>query len=220
MNEKPFYIKQALSFGYSSFKVHFKNLSLLTLIYLASEIVILFLQYVVMPNESELFYNGLGFIFSVFNMGLALGMARIMLNIHDGVEYKINYIFQEFHYLPRYFVASVLLAILILIGLIFLILPGIYIAITCQFFYFFIIENDSKIIDSLKLSMQIARKYFWQLLLFELACLGLNILGLAALVIGIFITLWITALANVFVYRKLLELANDNIKEEQSIITL
>ena len=203
MSDSPFLIKDALKYGWIEFKSKYRLFLLATLYYLLPMLITVLIPNYLLPNESDKFYNGLDFIFTIFQMGLTLGITRILLNIYDKKKYNINQMFMEFTYLPKYFLSSLILFIIVIISCLALVLPAIFLIITTQFYYYFIIEENSGIIQCIIKSIKLAIPHFWKLLLFEIAFLGLNVLGLAALGIGFIVTIWISIIANVYVFRKL-----------------
>jgi uncharacterized membrane protein len=88
-------------------------------------------------------------------------------------------------------------------GLILLIVPGIYLGLKYQFFSYLIVDKELGVLDSLKESSQITQGVKWQLFGFSLALIGINILGALAFGIGLLVTIPLTVVAHVFVYRKL-----------------
>lgn len=90
------------------------------------------------------------------------------------------------------------------IGLILLIVPGIILAIIFVFYGFHIVDTGSTDpIGALRRSAEITRGHRWQLFLLGLVLLGINILGLLALIIGVLFTSGISLLAIAHVYRRL-----------------
>jgi len=84
-----------------------------------------------------------------------------------------------------------------------LIIPGIILSIRLSFFDYFIVDRNSKIIESLKKSWEITKGNTWNLFLLYLLLGLINFLGALALMIGLFWSIPTTMLAQAFVYRKL-----------------
>lgn len=72
-----------------------------------------------------------------------------------------------------------------------------------MFFAGLVVDKGLDPIEALKRSFQITAGKFWDLLLFVLIMLGINILGILCLGVGLLITLPLTSLALIYIYRKL-----------------
>lgn len=64
-------------------------------------------------------------------------------------------------YLLPIFLGSLLLGIGIMIGLVLLVVPGIFIAVSCSFYAFCIINDDLSIMDGLKRSYALVKNNWW-----------------------------------------------------------
>jgi uncharacterized membrane protein len=84
-----------------------------------------------------------------------------------------------------------------------LIIPGIILSMGLAFVPYLVVDRGLGPIEAIKESWRITKGHKWQLLLLFLALLGLNLLGLVALLIGIFVTVPITMLAFAHAYRTL-----------------
>ena len=60
------------------------------------------------------------------------------------------------------------------------------------------------VVSALKRSSAITRGVKWDLFIFGIMFFGLNILGVLCLLVGLFVSIPVSALAVAFVYRKLL----------------
>lgn len=101
-------------------------------------------------------------------------------------------------------VGSIIYGVIVSLGLILLIIPGIVWAIKFQFFDYLIIDKGLGPIDALEKSSEITRGVKLDLLTFGILIWIINLLGLLCLVVGLFVTIPITVVAKAFVYRKLL----------------
>jgi len=147
-----------------------------------------------------LIINLIGFVLSVI---VRLGLIKISLNFCDNLKSKISDLFSQYRLFFRYLFASILYGLICLLGVIFFIIPGIYFGIRFGFFDYFIVDKNSKIIESLKRSWQISEGNVWNLFLFYLLLFGINLLGVICLLIGLFATISTTMIAKAFVFRKL-----------------
>ena len=151
---------------------------------------------------------GLSFLIDLIGLVLSLiivlGLIKISLNFCDNLKSEIFDLFSQYRLVFRYLFAFILYVLICSLGLIFFIIPGIYFGIRFIFFDYFIVDKESKIIESLRKSWQITKGSVWNLFLFYLLLVGINLLGAICLFIGLFATIPTTMIARAFVYRKLL----------------
>src|SRR3990167_7751866 len=98
---------------------------------------------------------------------------------------------------------SVLSFILVVLGIIALIIPGIILALGFIFSQYLVIDKGRGAIESLKESWRITKGHRWELFLFLLVLAVLNILGVLALLVGLLVSVPVTMLAVVHAYRTL-----------------
>lgn len=103
----------------------------------------------------------------------------------------------------KFVLASALTGLTIILGVILFIVPGIIAGILLTFFPFLVIEKNLGPIAAFKQSIALTKGNRWPLFWFSLAALGINILGFLALFVGLFVTIPVTYLAIVHIYRKL-----------------
>ncbi len=139
------------------------------------------------------------FIAMLFNLGYTKNLFQAL----DGEEPQFSAYGQQSRKIFTYFIANIIYTILISIGLLFLLLPGIYLAIRLQFFIMFIVEEDAGIIESLKRSWEITKGQGLPLFMLFLAMLAILLIGLIIFFIGIFLALPLIMMMQCYVYRKL-----------------
>lgn len=103
----------------------------------------------------------------------------------------------------RFLGAELLAGIIIFIGFLLLVVPGIIAAIGLGFAPYSVIDRGKGPVEALKDSWNITKGHKGQLFLFGLALLGLNLLGVIALVVGVLVTIPMTWLAVTHAYRAL-----------------
>ena len=99
--------------------------------------------------------------------------------------------------------ASILYGLIVFLGCLVFLIPGIYFAVKYSFFGFLIADKKMGAFDALKVSGQLTDGAKWLLVGFGFASLGVIILGTLALGIGLFVALPVISIALVFVYRSL-----------------
>ncbi|HNS47911.1 MAG TPA: DUF975 family protein [bacterium] len=207
MDEKKFDWREALGWGWRTTKENLGFFVRLLLIFVLVELVFGLLTG---PSGSGPSRAGLAVFLLVLLQVVArvvmeLGMTRINLNFVDGQPSELRDLFGSGRFFWPYLGASLLYLLAIVIGLILLVIPGFYLAIRLQFFPYLIVERGMGPVEALRKSAAITRGSVWRLFLFSLLLIGVNILGLLALVVGLFVTVPTTMLAMARVYRNLLE---------------
>ncbi|MDO4754877.1 MAG: glycerophosphoryl diester phosphodiesterase membrane domain-containing protein [Parabacteroides sp.] len=149
----------------------------------------------------------------VFSSLFMLGYYKNMFQTLDGEEPQFSAYGQESRKVFTYIIANILYIIITVVGLIFFVIPGIYLAIRLQFYTPFIVEENAGIIESLQKSWAITKDQSLPLFLFLLTNIGLIIVGCMILFVGIFIAIPLIYMMHCYIFRKLNSLSN-NISQE------
>jgi len=206
MNNQAFSIKEAFSFGWKNTTGRFWFFVGIVLIIFGVSVLpgIVFGQLAKLLDLPLLSFVGTS-IGQIFSLIVGLGFLRVILNIYDGREVKTGQLFSEYRLFFKYLVGTILYGLIILIGLMLFIIPGIIWAIKFQFFAYVLVDKGSGPVSALKESASITRGVKWHLFIFDILVVFINMLGFAFFFVGLFtITIPLTAFATVFIYRKLL----------------
>lgn len=134
---------------------------------------------------------------------VGLGLATFSLRAHDNINgVQIADLWNPGPFW-RFLGAYILTVIAIALGFLALIIPGIILSMGLAFVSYLVVDRGLGPIESMKESWRITKGHKWQLLLLFLALLGINLLGILALLIGVFVTVPITMLAFAHAYRTL-----------------
>jgi uncharacterized membrane protein len=151
--------------------------------------------------------SGLAFVFNVLAVAvqlfLTIGLIRIALKFVDGQRAEFSELFSGGPLILNYLVASFLYGLMVGVGTIFFIIPGIILAIMFCLYQFAIVDRAMGPIESLKHSADLTKGVRWQLFLLGLTLLGVNILGALAFGIGLLVTVPTSMVALAYVYRLL-----------------
>jgi uncharacterized membrane protein len=172
-------------------------------------------------------------IFFFLSLLIGLGLIKIALEFVKGGKPKFLDIFSCLNLLGKYFVAELLIGLFIMLpifipmiafGITFVFSPSltltiarliigllgiagtvfsIYFGIKFMLAQYFIVDKNSGIIESLKLSSAATKGVKWQLILLTLILLGIMLLGFIALFIGLFIAVPVVIIASTAVYLQL-----------------
>ena len=103
-----------------------------------------------------------------------------------------------------YFAFLGLLKMLVIgIGLVFFILPGIYLAVRLMFAELLVIDRGLRPFEAMQASYDMTANHFWQLLLLSLVFGLLATLGFAFFLVGVFVAITVIQFATIKVYYQL-----------------
>ncbi len=139
----------------------------------------------------------------VLDIFLATGFTIIVLKIARGEDAYYKDLFPPLTVVVTYTFASLLASIIIAVGFVLLIAPGIYFLLRFCMVRFAAVDGVS-IMESLKRSTRMTQGVRWHLLGFLLVLIGLNILGAILFLVGLLISVPVTMLAFAHIYQKLL----------------
>ena len=203
MSEQNFSIEQAVRFGWDRMK---SNLGFF-IVYL----ILLFIVEGFFGFFSSLFSDRLPFLSLIFSIGSwivsiisAMFVVKIGLELYDKEKIK-SYEFLSFS-IPLFFkflLGYVLYTALVLIGLVLLIVPGIYLAIKYQFVQYLIVDKDMDVIEAFKESGKLTDGHKWNLLLFVIVLIVVFMIGLMIFLVGLFAAIPIIIVAVAHVYKQL-----------------
>ena len=130
-------------------------------------------------------------------------MTNFSLRAHDNIEtVQISDLWHPAPILP--FVGAYVLTVLaIAVGFLLLIVPGFIVSMGLAFVAYIVVDRGLGPIEAMKESWRVTKGHKWQLFLLFLALIGINLLGVAALVVGLLVSVPITMLAAAHAYRTL-----------------
>lgn len=116
---------------------------------------------------------------------------------------QFNDFFRGFNYFLPLFLASLAGSIVVTIGFILLLLPGIYLAVSYMFTTFLIIDYRMEFWQAMEISRKIISHNWFAFLLFALVLFLINLLGALAFGIGLLVTLPVTSCAVAVAYKEI-----------------
>lgn len=157
-----------------------------------------------LANFSEESILPISLINMVINAGFSLGVIKAFLKIVDGKEVKMK----EFYWFGArtmviVWVASLLYGLLVTLGLVLLLVPGIIWSLEYGQFTTIIVDKKMGPMAALKYSKKITKGSLIEIGILGLKLLGLNILGALILGVGLLATIPVSMFAGYVVYRKL-----------------
>ncbi|HVZ11901.1 MAG TPA: DUF975 family protein [Patescibacteria group bacterium] len=139
----------------------------------------------------------------VIQMAVGLGAINITLRLYDKKKTEYSHLWKNFYLIIPYFLATVVYTLIVIAGFILIIIPGIYWGIKYQYYSYLMVDRGMGPIDAIKMSGKITEGVKWKLFWFKFVLAFINIAGLLCLIVGLFVTIPLTMMAEAYVYRKL-----------------
>jgi len=152
-------------------------------------------------GRNHVYINIIGPVVSAWLTG---GILRIVFDYIDGKKRELTDIFTQVQYFWKILLTNIILGVIIMVGFIFFIIPGIYLAMRFQFTQYFIVDKNLDIGEAMTRSTQLTQGIKLPLSVFALAIVGVMILGAIALGVGVLVAMPLVWLAHVRLYRTLL----------------
>ncbi len=198
---KSFSINEALSVGWAAFtaRVGF-FISLMLLL----GVLIVIPQLIIKSFGAGGLAIVLRIALQLFQYFLVAGLLRISLMIVDAGQTSINDLFSGGPVFVPYVLGSILFSVIVAVGLLLLVVPGIIAMIMLGYYGFLIIDKGLGPVEALKASAVLTEGVRWKLLGFSFVLTLLNALGAVLVGLGLFVTIPVSVVATAFVYRQLL----------------
>ena len=145
------------------------------------------------PHGMESTPGGIGLVFviatqvivQVFSMFLGLGLTRVGLNLVSGKAVSVGMLFGEGGKLLRAIGATFVFAVMMIIGFILLIVPGIYIALRYGQYMVAIVDRDLGVMDALSYSSSLTTNNRWNMFVLALLGMAIGFAGMLACFVGL-----------------------------------
>ncbi|OGI21936.1 MAG: hypothetical protein A2808_02195 [Candidatus Moranbacteria bacterium RIFCSPHIGHO2_01_FULL_55_24] len=146
----------------------------------------------------EPFFGILSFFAMFF---LQLGSIHMFLHlVRTGEELSLEHLFSQREIFWRAILSNILYYLMVIIGLIFLIVPGIYLGLRYYFLSYVFVDKKTSIGEAFSQSSKLTEGKKWDLFGFFLLLIALNILGALLFLVGLVVTIPLTTLAIVYAY--------------------
>lgn len=200
--EKKFSISEAIKFGWGTMKKNFWFfVGLLIIMGIFNLIPNLLPKLLKVKNpDLAIVIIVLGWLLYLL---VSLGFIKIVLKFCDSQKGKIKELFSCLPQFLQFLAGLIIYYLLVFLGTILFIIPGIIWAIKYQFFAYLIVDEKLCPTQALKKSGQITKGVKWDLFVFLFLIAVINLLGAIFFGLGLFVTIPTTTLATAFIYRKL-----------------
>lgn len=205
MTEPTFSKSAAIKFGFNTTKKNLKFFIPLALIIIIIDFLPSYLINQIEGGNRSLIFL-INFLGAVLTTIVSIGFLKISLKFIDNQQANLTDLFSSWNsYLLviKYWVGSVVFGLIVLLGILLLVVPGIIWAIKLQYYSFLIVEKKMGPIEALRESWQVTRGVKWNLFLFGILLGLINVLGFLALIVGLLVSIPTTMLAQAYVFRKL-----------------
>ena len=197
-------MSQAVGFAWPAFRKHYRFFSVVLLTVFAAWIA---LEIVVIAGQrfGILLWAIAHFAFLSFFASVEIGVVQACLELYDGNDLKIADAFAHWSLGLKFLVGQIFFLLIVVVGLMLLIVPGVYLGVRYALFGFCMAEAQAE--TDLRRSFHqsaILSAGVWTGLFEVLAALLLfNVLGACLLGLGLFITVPLSALVTTGIYRQL-----------------
>ncbi len=143
----------------------------------------------------------LSIVAAVLSILVSIGTLVITLKVCDGQPVTYGDLFARRDLFFRYLWGNLLYALIVALGFVLLIVPGFIFLIRYQFVPYLIVDRGAGASEALRMSAKLTDGVKWSLAVFDLALVGVVILGVLALGVGVFVAVPVTLMAGVYMYR-------------------
>lgn len=144
-----------------------------------------------------------GLAWAAIRMAIEVLFTRFLLKAHDAVETMVYMEVLPARPFWKYVGGKLAVGIVVAIGFVLFIIPGIIASIALLFTPFLIVERKLWPLEAMKESARITRGNRWNVFFLWLLVIGLNILGFFAFIVGLLVTFPVSMLAITHAYRTL-----------------
>ena len=167
-----------------------------------------FFSYISDLLETEGLIFTLSIISWVIQVFLSIGIINISLKLARGEVASWGDLWTKRHLFWRYIGGSILYALIVSVGLLLLIIPGVIWALKYQFFTYILVDKELSIWAALKDSSRLAQGHKGNIFVLNILLTLIAVLGLLLFFIGLLAAMPIIWLTYALVYLKLQELSN------------
>jgi len=202
VKHRPISMRHAIDFAWPTLKKRFGLFAAVLLTVLAAWVV---LEIVVIAGQrfGIVLWAAMHLAFLIFFAGMELGLLQICRALRDGKHLVFADTFAYLSAGPKFLAAQILYLLLVVIGLLLLIVPGVYLGVRYALFGFSFAGGETNMLRCFQQSALISKGATASLLRVLAALLLLNVLGASLLALGLFITVPLSVLIMTDVYHQL-----------------
>lgn len=136
----------------------------------------------------------------------SIGVTDYFLSLSRGEDASIEQLYKAVTVKKffSYLFAAILFGAMIVAGMILFIIPGIIVMMVFYPYYYFVVDKDVDAIESLRMARDVTKGNRWKIFFLVLTLIALNLLGLLILLVGLLVTIPLSMLIGVELYRALI----------------
>lgn len=140
---------------------------------------------------------------TIVNLFVSMGFYRSALMITAGEKPGYDQLYSNDQNFVSWLLSNLLFGLIITIGFLLLIIPGLYLIARYGLYPYFLLDRDLGPMEAIKEAGKASEGKRWQLFLLYAACFLANIVGLLLLGVGMLVTVPLTLLVLAVAYRKI-----------------
>lgn len=210
----PFSPTDAIGWGWRKFLENIGPILLAALALICASIALSILGRIISGGDSFLTYDSQGFGFSAAGLvtqiistfvGYVISAALIRgaLDVADGKPFHLGDTFGRLP-LANVVMTSLLTSLLVMIGLVLCVIPGLVVATLTAFAMYFVVDKDQGPMEAITSSSRLVRDNLGDTIVLFLLSVLVVILGVICCLIGVFAAIPVAMLAWAYAYRTLL----------------
>jgi hypothetical protein len=202
VKHSPISMRRAFDFAWPTLKRRFGLFTAVLLTILAAWVV---LEIVVIAGQrfGIVLWAVMHLAFLIFFAGVELGLLQMCRALRDGKDPVFADTFAHLSAGPKFLAAQILYLFLVAIGLLLLVVPGVYVGVRYALFGFCFAGGETNLLRCFQQTALISKGATASLLRVLAALLLLNVLGASLLALGLFISVPLSALIMTDVYHQL-----------------
>ena len=219
---KQFSISDAFSYGVEKTKKHWAIMLLIGIVTFLINLIYNLIPYLyAIPRDADEMLDmsslsalttgmflATNIIVYIIIFWIAYNTAKLLLKINRTSKGDIKELFHYDEHTPKmmlkYFLVSLLYGLIVLVGMILLIIPGIYFSIKYIFAPYLVIDKNMSITEAFKKSADMTEGNWWNIFLFSIITIFVCLAGLLLLIVGIIPAIMLISFAWMYVYLYLL----------------
>jgi uncharacterized membrane protein len=166
---------------------------------------VLYFIYSLSLANRDIVPRGIPLLYTIAQWVISLMVIKATLMIARRKTLDLKEILSAVLCLHKYLAAMIMVTVVVIVGFIFLIVPGIYLAFKYTFVPYLIVDKNLGPIEAMKASSKMTDGIKWDILGFYVAGAALAYLGLIALGVGILVSAPVAYLAYLLFYDKVLK---------------
>lgn len=190
--------------GWDILKQTWKKMALAVIVFIAFQVLVQLSDEAVQKSQSATLSLLVGLASLVLGIVLQSGMIAFSLRLIREKTAEVSDLFAQKGVWLNFFIAMLAYEFLVVLGMLLLIVPGIYWAAKYSFVQYLVVDKKMSLSDAFRKSGTMTQGKIMKILGFWFLAILVNFGGLIALGVGLLVTLPTTQLASALLYEKLL----------------